>query len=223
MVRVCVRVKINSNFENISNSTMINSKSFYSILPAMLPEPYPTECYCWGSGAGGALGETVKVQLTPKRFDLPRKHIANVFAGDRRTIAQTSNGDAYSWGSDPLGRKCTASNKAVAKKLKSISSLVKFSHGDTHSVAIDINGRAFSFGDAAYGKLGLNRRRKVELPTVIHLGGKCIDISCGESDFSFIITDDASLTNLTLPTRLILSSLIKAYLSLLYYSTVGKL
>ena len=147
----------------------------------MIPEPYQTQCYCWGSGAGGALGGSVKIQLSPKRFHVPRKYIQNAYAGDRRTIALASNGDAYSWGNDPLGRKCAASNKSLARKITKLSSVLKVAHGSTHSVAIDTRGRAFSFGDAEEGKLGLKlRRRKVELPTEINLNEKCVDAACGK-------------------------------------------
>ncbi len=147
----------------------------------VVPEPYPTECYCWGSGSGGVLGKNIKVQLTPKSFKLPTKRIDSVFAGDRRTIVRTDDGGAYSWGSDPLGRKSTPTNKSVAKKMN-IGPILKVSHGDTHSVFIDTEGRAFSYGDASDGKLGIKNKRRgnVDLAKKVQLTEKCKDVACGE-------------------------------------------
>lgn len=153
---------------------------------------YPTKCFGWGSGSGGALGRNVKLQLTPKEVDIPHKNnhsqhpIISVYAGDRITMAVTTNGEAYSWGSGPIGRKCVASKKDIPKKLQSPTFVVKCSLGVKHAACISKcengNHRVFSFGDASDGKLGLKQKRKgiVELPTAITVGGKCIDVACGE-------------------------------------------
>ena len=160
-----------------------------------IPEPYPTKCYCWGSGAGGALGG-IKVQLTPKRFDLAQKQVASVWAGDRRTIAVMVNGDAYSWGSNPLGRKCTTlSSRALAKKINT-KQIEKVSQGNNHTVLLTSLGHVFSFGDATNGKLGLKNKRRgqVDLPQQIVVTDKCVDVACGCSTTSLLLESGEIVT-----------------------------
>ena len=151
----------------------------------MVPEAYPTFCYCWGSAGGNALGaETKSVLVRPKLFDLKRRDVSAIFAGDRRAIALTRNGEAYSWGSDPLGRKCvTNASKSVGKKINTINAPIKkISHGNNHTACLCRNGRVFCFGDATDGKLGLKNKQKgrIDLPRVVDLDAPVVDIACGE-------------------------------------------
>lgn len=160
---------------------------FDSILK--LPQPYPTSCYCWGSGGGGTLGiengAIRKIALRPCRVKIPTTSpIVSIASGHHRTAVITNSGHCYSWGKPPLGRKTSSiTSEAMSKRIQINRSVKKIIHGETHSIVVRKDGSVYSFGDASDGKLGLPNKSRghVKLPTKIPIQKKCIDAACGFS------------------------------------------
>lgn len=163
-----------------------------------IPEPYPSQCYCWGSGSGGTLGvnnngSIRKISLHPCIITLPTSDpVVSIASSDRRNIVITCSGDCYSWGKPPLGRKM-ASLLAEAKPKKvhvqENCDIEKVILGETHGVILAKNGSILSFGDATGGKLGLRNKTKgiVQLPTKVSMKDKCVDVACGFASTTVLI------------------------------------
>jgi len=167
----------------------------------LLPQEIPTQCYCWGSGVGGALGYdskglTRRSELKPvlchrKNLISSCSSVISVSAGHQRSAFVTFDGECYSWGSGPLGRRTKSfASRCKPGKINICGKVVvKVAHGESHSAILTKNGTVLTFGDASNGKLGLGKKRRgvVVLPKSIPLlhGRKCINLAC--SHFSTMV------------------------------------
>ena len=167
-----------------------------------LPEPYPTTCYCWGSGSGGAIGinkdgSIRKISLKPCEVKIPTSSpILIIAASTSRTIVKTYSGVCYSWGKPPLGRRTTSLvSEAKPRKidLDQNVEIEKIIHGETHTVLLTKNGSILSFGDSSSGKLGHRNKSRgiVTIPTKASLRKKCINVVCGFTS-TILLVDDGS-------------------------------
>ena len=132
-----------------------------------MPKALPTFCFCWGSGAGGALGldrngslKKIELKPTPIRFESPLMYPHRVFAGHKRNVVVFHSGRSYSWGCGPLGY--SKQNRIVSPQPRQIRHdfrLVKISHGELHSAMLTHHGAVLVYGDASCGKLGLGKKK----------------------------------------------------------------
>ena len=183
------------NISNFHSYLAKNMVDFSDILK--LPEPYPTKCYCWGSGGSGTLGiehgKLRKIELRPCHMKLlTTSPIVSISAGYHRTVVTTDSGECYSWGKPPLGRQTSSiTSEATAKKIQMKIPVANVIHGETHSIIIAKDKSVYSFGDASEGKLGLPKktRGQVILPTKIPRKEKCIDAACGFSSTVLLLND----------------------------------
>ena len=158
-----------------------------------VPAQIQTSVYIFGSNAGGALSDEVSIARKPRQFSfpLPRGNARCCFAGDKRTIVVTTTGEAYSWGSDPLGRKSTThKNRIKPLRIKAVKEAIfKVAHGSKHSLLLSSDKNVYSFGDAEFGKLGLERkvRGSITVPQKLNVRN-CIDIACGVSTSTLLLT-----------------------------------
>jgi alpha-tubulin suppressor-like RCC1 family protein len=137
--------------------------------------------YTWGAGACGQLGVEDITQLpsdddgypyqpTPKVVrSLKDKNIVTGVCGDVHTLVLTNKGEVYSFGGcsfgqlglGPINTMPLDSDKypymPVPKLMETFSNIevVSIACGDSHSMAIDSEGRLYAWGAAAYGQLGL--------------------------------------------------------------------
>jgi len=155
-----------------------------------VPAGIPTSIYIFGSNAGGALSDEVSIARKPRRFSFPRDNASCCFAGDKRTIVVATTGDAYSWGSVPLGRKSTTHKSRIKPlRIKSVKEPInKVAHGSKHSLLLSCDKTVYSFGDAEFGKLGLERkfRGSITVPQKLNVKN-CIDIACGVSTSTLLL------------------------------------
>jgi alpha-tubulin suppressor-like RCC1 family protein len=158
-----------------------------------VPAQIQTSVYIFGSNAGGALSDEVSITRKPRQFafPLPRGNASCCFAGDKRTIVVTTTGDAYSWGSDPLGRKSTTHKSRIKPlRIKAVKeAILKVVHGSKHSLLLSSDNSVYSFGDGEFGKLGLERkvRGSITVPQKLNVKN-CIDIACGVSTSTLLLT-----------------------------------
>lgn len=164
-----------------------------------IPDPYLTQCYCWGSGVSGCtLGiGSGKISLKPKEINVSsNSSIVYVAAGYHRTTVINHGGVCYSWGKPPLGRKTsTITSEAKVKKIVVTGKpILKVAHGENHSVLLADDGSVYSFGDAKDGKLGIRKktRGQVILPSKAAVKKKCVDIACGFA-YTTLVIDDGTL------------------------------
>lgn len=153
----------------------------------------PTRVFCWGSGAGGALGidrkgDLRKLACSPieapcySKLPSPARLVA---AGHQSSTIVTESGECYTWGGNgELGRRTQKLDDRYTARIVRIRGAVEsVSHGKDHCVAITADGCAYGWGDASEGKLGLGKRRRViGLPKKLPApkGKHCRLVACGD-------------------------------------------
>jgi hypothetical protein len=134
------------------------------------------QAFCWGKNASGQLGNgttTDAAAPTPVATDLRFRAIA---AGYEHTCAVALDGGAYCWGNNQLGQLGTGSVSTAATPVTTpvaVAGGLRFSSitaGSTHSCALGQDGRAYCWGDNAWGQLGTGDNIAHPSPTQV-VGG----------------------------------------------------
>lgn len=128
------------------------------------------ELFTFGSGRKGRLGHGCENTMSrPQRVTLLadlRKHIVQISAGTAHSACVTSEGELYLWGEGDAGQTGmmvdTASGAKVvpaalfAPKLMDLPVIFKqVACGMYHTVALTVEGKVYSWGWAAQGRLGV--------------------------------------------------------------------
>ena len=155
--------------------------------------------YTWGKNRYGQLGNGttddsgVPICISDKENELKGKRIVDISAGGYHTVAIDEEGNVYTWGDNgdgQLGDGTTnysevpicISNKENELKGKKIISI---SAGGYHTVAIDEEGKVYTWGYNYYGQLGDGTTEESNVPICISdkdnelKGKKIINISAG--------------------------------------------
>ena len=79
----------------------------------------------------------------------------------------------------------------LPKKVDHLSNIVKVKCGIDYTIAMDKDGKLYSWGSNRYGQLGVQGTNtyKLNKPTQIHLphsAGKVVDFACGEEHSAFL-------------------------------------
>ena len=134
------------------------------------------KAYSWGSADSGQLGigsaarfdfyGDGKCDHTPRRVALASEVLIHVSAGGAHNLAINTSGDLFSWGSGIMGELGLGDGKSrlVPTIVRALSGnrVVHASAGDSHSLAADEAGAAYSWGQSGYGKLGHGMARFLE-------------------------------------------------------------
>ena len=155
--------------------------------------------YTWGYNEFGQLGDgtttnsTLPICISEKGNELKGKKIVDVSAGYGHTVAIDEEGKIYAWGFNEYGQlgdgtttysvlPICISDKENGLKGKRI---VDISAGGGHTVAIDEEGKAYTWGNNEYGQLGDGTTTNSVLPICISdkenelKGKKIVDVSAG--------------------------------------------
>jgi alpha-tubulin suppressor-like RCC1 family protein len=126
------------------------------------------QVYSWGYDNSGQLGDdpTIANQPTPVPVDmsgaLSGKIVTAVDACGYDSLALTSDGKVYSWGSDSYGQlgdngANTNQPTPVAVDMSGVlygKAVTTIAAGDQHSLALTSDGKVYSWGQDIYGQLG---------------------------------------------------------------------
>ena len=125
--------------------------------------------------------------------DLAGKKVVQVACGAKHTVAVTEDGVVYTWGYGRMGALGHSNTESVTqpKKIESLpNGIVRVECGTAHTIAMDANGKLYSFGDNTYGQLGLNvDSLKETTPKKILTSasqGKIADFSCGDEHSAYL-------------------------------------
>ena len=114
----------------------------------------------WGSGFLGLLGDNTTVnKLTPVSVLGAIKTFCRISAGFQHSVALDKNGRAWGWGYNGYGRlgdNSLTSRLTPVSVLGAVKTFCQISGGQSHSLAIDKNGRAWGWGNNGSGRLGDN-------------------------------------------------------------------
>jgi alpha-tubulin suppressor-like RCC1 family protein len=157
--------------------------------------------YAWGLNNNGQLGngKITNISYVPVEVDtsgvLDGKNIVQVIAGIYHSLALDSNGKVYSWGGNVYGILGNGSTDTSTVPVEVADGSVDFtsknitqvSCGQNHSLALDENGRVYSWGSNTYGILGNGSTNNSNVPVEVvdnllnEDGNKIIKINAGFS------------------------------------------
>ena len=146
--------------------------------------------YCWGANDSGQLGNgSIQGSTTPVR--VPGTLVFDsLSAGGTHTCAVTKAGRGYCWGGNWHGQLgigslngeekyscCRTQPTAIVGGL----SFLQISAGGIHTCGLTEEGKAYCWGIANFGRLGLGRTNLINLPTptLVRSGLKFQSISLG--------------------------------------------
>ena len=142
------------------------------------------KAHCWGEGANGALGNgSTNNKYTPAEIDmsgaLAGKTIKQVSVGDWNTCAIASDDRVYCWGygvsfGDLGNGTFSQSNVPVAVSTSGVlagKKIKQISVGFENVCAIDSDGKAYCWGNGAFGALGNGSTVRSNVPVAVATSG----------------------------------------------------
>ncbi|KAI6658560.1 hypothetical protein LOD99_15360 [Oopsacas minuta] len=145
--------------------------------------------WSWGNGEGGKLGHgNTNRQLIPREIPSLRLHISKIQSGNHVSIALSTTGKVYSWGSgSALGRGTEPEGPCLEPwemNTLSFEFIVDISVGDGHCLALTKEHTVYAWGSNNIGQCGLGHANTpVYSPTKIITpeSGNINQISAGTS------------------------------------------
>lgn len=120
------------------------------------------QVWLWGDGRGGQLGYTMarsNNQPTPLMVESKemKSPIAIVACGQHHTLVLDTDGQMHAWGRGNLGQLGLGKSIPTVPFPRVVSFKYKVTQiacGDSHSAAIDVRGKVFTWGTGEAGQLG---------------------------------------------------------------------
>jgi len=145
--------------------------------------------YAWGNNLYGQLGDNKMGNLSiPVRISklIDSKYV-KVAAGFSHSIALTTDGEIFVWGSNRQGQLGIPNVKATTTPIKltidellnESEQIIDVSSGTAHNIAITDNGRIIAWGNNNYGEIGITASSSQNTPIVIKTFEKISSIACG--------------------------------------------
>jgi alpha-tubulin suppressor-like RCC1 family protein len=161
--------------------------------------------YIWGFNNYGQLGDgTYDDCFVPQLLnELKDENITNVCCGHRHSLALTSNGKVYAWGSNQfgqIGNECDNECQLTPIKIEELDEefIVGISCGLYHSLALTENGRVYSWGYNYRKQLGFGNIIASNVPKLIKIKDSnksnviIIRISCGPN-YSLLLSSNGDI------------------------------
>ncbi|KAJ3095597.1 hypothetical protein HK100_005775 [Physocladia obscura] len=129
--------------------------------------------------------------LIAELFGLP---ICKIACGNNFSMALTSSGNVYSWGSNESGQLGLGTKTSLHSPtlIKTLSGIVNISLGASHCAAIDFNGNCFLWGDGSFGQIafvGVSSAIPIPLKTMDGCDfGATKSVFCGRN-YTFVIAE----------------------------------
>jgi alpha-tubulin suppressor-like RCC1 family protein len=146
--------------------------------------PQDIQAWAWGYNSQGQLGDlTVTSRRSPVSVVGGITSWCQVSGGCAHTVAITSMGDAWAWGSNgqgQLGDLTTTSRRSPVSVVGGITSWCQVSGSNRHTVAVTTSGGAWAWGFNGSGQLGDDTATNRSSPVSV-VGGitSWCDISAG--------------------------------------------
>ena len=156
--------------------------------------------WSWGYGAFGKLGHgDVQDQLLPKKVEaFADQRVIAASVGQHHSLALTADGSVWSWGWGEFGQlgHGDVQNQLLPKKVEALAGqrVVAVSAGAFYSLSLTADGRVWSWGSGAWGRLGHGDQQHQLLPKKIEAfaGQRVVAVSAG-GHHSLALTADAAV------------------------------
>ena len=180
--------------------TMIAAGSDFSIALAS-----DGTLFSWGDNSQGQLGTGNNTNSNvPVAVSIPGKTITKIAAGSLHCIALASEGTVYTWGYNGLGQlgngNNTNSNVPVTVTTSGVlngKTIVQVAAGSRHCIALDSDGKVYTWGYNIHGQLGNGNNTDSNVPVAVNasgcLSGKTITHIGSGSFHSIALASDESV------------------------------
>ncbi len=116
------------------------------------------DVWAWGSEERNQLGGPTPDSTKPAKT-VTGKNFVDISAGGRFAMGLTASGDVWTWGNQTQGRlgngsSSDSSSGAAPARVTGLPTITAISAGPDFAIALDSNGRAWSWGSNADGQLG---------------------------------------------------------------------
>lgn len=172
--------KINRSSPVPVNTTALNGATFAGPIAAgyyhTVAQDSTGKLWAWGSNSDGQLGDgTTIAKLTPVKVDtaaLGAATVSTFSSGGHHVIAKDSLGHLWAWGDNAngqLGIGSTTDRTSPVPVLfdAAVPAIDVVSSGYVHTVARDVDGKLWAWGNNSLGKLGDGTTVSRTLPTAV--------------------------------------------------------
>ncbi|MCF7826663.1 MAG: choice-of-anchor D domain-containing protein [Candidatus Marinimicrobia bacterium] len=158
--------------------------------------------YSWGAGWNLGVGDHLPFALYPIRVkgELENKTVIDIESGWQHSVALTSDGEVYIWGSGnvgELGVGVDSTHKALPTQVQGLltgKTIVDIAGGDNHTLALSADGELFGWGMSLYGQLGIDQWEVWEpIQINVNLGDRTIQEIAGGNGHSMFLTENGEI------------------------------
>ncbi|KAF5298189.1 hypothetical protein FQA39_LY02613 [Lamprigera yunnana] len=146
-------------------------------------------------GCGPVLSDSSPPKLV-NTFSELKVNVLSVSCGKKHCLALTDCG-VYSWGSNIYGQlgislfTCQSPYPQVIDSLSDVS-IIKVAAGQYHSMALDSDGKVYTWGWGIYGQLGHRSCNNEQFPKLLEFEHPVTDVAAGHAH-SLILTSEGKL------------------------------
>lgn len=147
------------------------------------------DVYCWGSGTSGQLGNGSNTpSLAPVQVQgLPGTLVTKTAAGGGFSLALTSNGKVYGWGSS--SRNGTNQSRNTAGLVNFPEIIVDIAANHQFALAVGQSGAVYAWGENEYCQLGTGTTTDVRIPTRVSLITTAVKVAAGGAHGVALLAD----------------------------------
>ena len=153
--------------------------------------------FSWGQGTGGVLGHggASDVSVPSVIKTLSGQNVVQIACGEVHSLALTASGDVYAWGlgyDGQLGIRPSIEAVSVPKYVFFKKEIVRVACGEKHSLAVDLEGKIYSWGEGRCGQLGRGKQRDSRVPGVIESEEVFTEVQAG-AGHSLALTENGRI------------------------------
>ncbi|MEP6707036.1 MAG: hypothetical protein ABJC05_05930 [Pyrinomonadaceae bacterium] len=148
--------------------------------------------YCWGANDSGQLGDgSIERSATPMPVS-GKLIFESLSAGATHTCGVTTSGEGYCWGGNWHGQLGNGSMDGEQKypcchtaptRIVGAFSFSRVTAGGIHTCGLTSSGKAYCWGIANYGRLGVGRTNAANVPTPTAVSGSLEFLSINQGGF----------------------------------------
>ncbi len=138
--------------------------------------------WAWGNNYYGQLGNGLSVNSTSPVLVSGLSNVSKINGGYIHSLALVSDGTVWAWGNNrygQLGDGSTIEERRSPVQVMNIGNITNVATQGWHNLALDSEGKVFSWGDNSNGQLGDGTRSERNIPVEVKELEDITDISTG--------------------------------------------